>query len=114
MGIQSNDLNMDDELEGVANTGAEMTFENRFASTLANTKAAFPDCEDDVENYFDVVKTRLMSDEFAHRIQTSFGHRIDNDGSGTLSFEEVKSLIPETLHADSNLWGLSVPLDVTV
>lgn len=87
----------------------EKLFKLEFSNAFRCFVASYPDSAGIATKYIEDKKRWLMSQEFKDRMTQSFGARLDGDGNGTLSYEEVRIIIREVLSADRDSALMGIP-----
>lgn len=81
-----------------------------FSNAYRSFIATYPQCAAAADKYIKEQTQRFTSPEYVERISKSFGTRLDKDGNGLLSYNEVKDLIRDVLQAEDS-GGRSVQPD---
>jgi len=113
-GLKTADPKVDENAELMLVVDVEEYLKKELSNAYRSFIATYPDSQGAAEDYIHEQAQRLMSKEFEDRIVGSFGARLDKDGNGTLSYQEVRGMIREVLSADTNSTADTLPTEAEI
>lgn len=101
--LKSVDPNLAEDISSLDALDVEAKIKSQFSNAYKSFLLTYPECAAVSQEYIEEQTRRLMAPEFEERMVGSFASRLDKDGNGTLSYQEVRGLILEVLQADDKL-----------
>lgn len=92
----------------------EDVFKHELSNAYMSFVATYPESAAISRKYIEEQSQRLMSKEFEERIAGSFGGRLDKDGDGVLSYQEVRGMIREVLSVDTASTSTCLPTEAEI